>query len=362
MSRRKWIRTLVLLIAVIGLIISFPALEWPADAKSTSNSGNNSQSRTNWWQQWFSHHGGCGDSNGEDVDDGDDGSENRWQPNVSDTWQLQLDGAVNTTYAVDVYEIDLFDSSEQLISELQDNGHKVVCYFSAGSFEDWRPDKGDFNQEDLGNNVEDWEGEIWLDIRSANVRRIMQARLDLARQKGCNGVDPDWLHSYEMDTGFPLTAEDQLDYNRFLAQQAHNRNLAIALKNDINQVAELVDDFDFAVNEQCHEYDECDHLTPFINAGKPVLNIEYAYDYNDSDAMQALCADALNRNFRTLVLPLALDDTFRYSCDDDGDSCPNDCGEDDPPTTDCGNGMCEEGESSDSCPSDCGEDDTSAAD
>lgn len=143
--------------------------------------------------------------------DVDDGSGNRWQPNVSDTWQWQLDGTVNTTYAVDVYDIDLFDSSEQLIRELHESDHKVVCYFSAGSFEDWRPDKGDFNQEELRNHVDGWKDEIWLDIRSANVREIMQTRLDLAQQKGCDGVEPDWLHNFQEDTGFPLTPENQLE-------------------------------------------------------------------------------------------------------------------------------------------------------
>jgi hypothetical protein len=330
----------VLLAAVIGLIISFPTLERPADAKDPSNSGNDSQIRSNWWQQWADHHSGCGEpdgddgdnsDDGDDSDDGDNDSGNRWQPNVSDTWQWQLDGTVNTTYAVDVYDIDLFNSSEQLISELHENGHKVVCYFSAGSFEEWRPDIGDFNQEDLGDNMEDWEGERWLDIRSSNIRKIMQARLDLAVQKGCDGVEPDNIDGYSNNTGFPLTAEDQLDYNRLLAQEAHNRNLAIALKNNVEQVADLVDDFDFAVNEECHEYNECDSLTPFIEAGKPVFNAEYAYDYNDSDAMQELCTDALNRNFRTLVLPLELDDTFRYSCNDDN---VDDGEEDDPPIVD----------------------------
>jgi hypothetical protein len=191
-----------------------------------------------------------------------------------------------------------------------------VCYFSAGSYENWRPDVGAFKEADLGGTVDGWPGERWLDIRSDNVRAIMKARLDLAVQKGCDGVEPDNIGGYSNDTGLPLTADDQLDYNRFLAHEAHSRNLAIALKNDIEQAADLADDFDFSVNEQCHEYDECDGLAVFINAGKPVFNAEYAYDYNDSDTMQTLCTDALNRNFRTLVLPLDLDDSFRYSCDD----------------------------------------------
>ena len=34
--------------------------------------------------------------------------------------------------------------------------------------------------------------------------------------------------------------------------------------------------YDFAINEQCAQYDECDALTPFIDAGKAVFHVEYS--------------------------------------------------------------------------------------
>ena len=110
-------------------------------------------------------------------------------------------------------------------------------------------------------------------------------------------------------TGFALTAADQLAYNRFLAAAAHALGLAIGLKNDVGQTAALVSvkppsqrhrpfvtvatcmypgadlvqvsQFDFAVNEQCWQYSECDTYRPFISAGKPVYNIEYSF-YSDA--------------------------------------------------------------------------------
>ncbi len=81
------------------------------------------------------------------------------------------------------YDIDLFDNSAAIIEGLHNDGRRVVCYFSAGSYENWRPDSGDFEEADLGNTLDGWPGERWLDIRSANVRDIMKARLDLAAQK-----------------------------------------------------------------------------------------------------------------------------------------------------------------------------------
>jgi hypothetical protein len=239
-----------------------------------------------------------------------------WQPQVSDTWQWQLSGAVNTNYDIDVYDIDLFDNTAVLIQQLHDDGRHVICYFSAGSYENWRSDEEDFDPSVLGETLDGWPDERWLDIRSANVRQIMEARLDLAVQKGCDCVEPDNIDGYTNNTGFPLTADDQLDYNRFLAREAHFRSLAIALKNDIDQVRELVSDYDLALNEQCHEYEECETLLPFIQAGKPVFNAEYADAYVDNPAArQALCDATLDLGFRTLVLPLDLDDSFRYSCD-----------------------------------------------
>jgi hypothetical protein len=49
----------------------------------------------------------------------------------------------------------------------------------------------------------------------------------------------------------------------------------VGLKNDVEQVPQLVDAFDFAVNEQCAEFDECAGLQPFIAAGKAVFHAEY---------------------------------------------------------------------------------------
>ena len=258
----------------------------------------------------------CGRGTNGSGDTDTDGSGRRWQPQVSDTWQWQLAGAVNTSYDTDVYDIDLFDHPATVMQRLHGDGRRVICYFSAGSYEDWRPDAGAFQFADLGNNLNGWPGERWLDVRSTHVRQIMMARLDLALQKGCDGVEPDNIDGYTNNSGFPLTADDQLDYNRFLAEEAHSRDLAIALKNDTGQVDDLVDSFDLAVNEQCHQYKECHTLAPFINAGKPVFNAEYASAYvNDPAARQALCDTAQGLNIRTLVLPLDLDDSFRYSCD-----------------------------------------------
>ena len=271
---------------------------------------------------------GCGGSeSNNDSDGGDDSTslsidfdapvtEGDWyHPSLLVTWQWQLQGTINTSYVVEVYDIDLFDASTTEIAQIQASGRKVICYFSAGSYEEWRDDAPSFPAAALGNALDGWEGERWLDIRSVDIENIMVARLDLAAAKGCDGVEPDNMDGYTNSPGFSLTAQDQLAYNRFIANAAHARELSVGLKNDLDQIEDLVEYYDFAVNEQCFEYDECDLLTPFTDAEKPVLNAEYKQAYVDDAATRnALCTDSVNRQFSTLILPLDLDDSFRLSC------------------------------------------------
>ena len=133
---------------------------------------------------------------------------------VGMSWHLQLQGTLQKPNR-QLYDIDLFDTPATTIAELKNQGRTVICYFSAGSYENWRPDANQFPQAALGKPLDGWEGENWLDIRNATVRSIMGKRMDLAKQKGCDGVDPDNVDGYSNDTGLPLTAAHQLDYNRF---------------------------------------------------------------------------------------------------------------------------------------------------
>ena len=198
------------------------------------------------------------------------------------TWQIQYTDEIDLTLNVDIYNLDLFDTDSAVISQLHERGIFVMCYFSAGSFEDWRPDIHNFPAEILGKDYEGWQGEKWLDIRKMDLLEpVMSARLDLASQKGCDGVDPDNVNGFANDTGFPLSYEDQLQYNIWLAESAHARGLLIGLKNDPEQIPDLLPYFDWHLHEQCFQYNECEMLLPFIQAGKPVFNIEYTLAPSD---------------------------------------------------------------------------------
>lgn len=240
-----------------------------------------------------------------------------WHPALADTWQWQLTGKINTRYDVKVYDIDLFDTPDAVMAQLHADGRRIVCYFSAGSAEKYRPDYDQFHKSDLGKPLDGYPDERWIDVRSRNVRRIMLARLDLAQTRGCDGVEPDNVDGYANKNGLGLTPDDQLDYNRFIASESRKRGLAVGLKNDLAQVKTLEPDYDFAVNEQCHQYRECDRLQPFTAARKPVFNAEYKAKYRDNvdGARDQLCRDSRAADIRTLVLSIKLNDSYRYSCD-----------------------------------------------
>ncbi|BAW80508.1 hypothetical protein TAO_1138 [Candidatus Nitrosoglobus terrae] len=79
------------------------------------------------------------------------------------------------------------------------------------------------------------------------------------------------------------------------------------MKNDLDQISDLVDHYDFATNEQCFQYNECNMLLPFIQSGKPVLEIEY------SIPTSKFCPQANSMNFDALAKKLELD-AWREAC------------------------------------------------
>jgi len=216
-----------------------------------------------------------------------------WQPPVNTSWQWQLTDPIDLSFDVDMYDIDLFDNTTSTVAALHAQGRRVLCYVSVGSWEEWRPDADQFPESVLGNDYEGWPGERWLDIRQIELLApIMRARFDLCQTKGFDGIEPDNVDGYTNDTGFPLTYQDQLNYNIWLADEAHARGLSIGLKNDDEQVDDLLPYFDWAMTEDCFADKWCAEMEPFIAAGKAVFAAEY------TDQMTA-------DQFLTQVCPLA---------------------------------------------------------
>ncbi|GES26214.1 hypothetical protein Aple_091130 [Acrocarpospora pleiomorpha] len=229
-----------------------------------------------------------------------------WLPAQTDRWQYQLQpnatgsgtaGGIRlnlctvaysggscvspTVYDIDLYAPDHVTPNTAAVQAIHASGKHAICYISAGTWEDWRPDAGDFPESVKGNDVDGgpdgtWPGEKWLDVRNlAVLLPLMDARVAKCEQAGFDSVEFDNVDSYQNDPGFVISPADQLAYNRALADLAHDHGLSAGLKNDLGQVADLIDWFDYAINESCQEWDECDLLDQFLVAGKAVFQVEY---------------------------------------------------------------------------------------
>ncbi len=203
---------------------------------------------------------------------GSSDDESRWSPAPGVDWQWQLQGQLDTTPPVPVWDIDI-DTPARKVSALKARGARLICYFTAGTRESWRDDAKDFPSEVVGRTWGEWPDERFIDYRRRDlVGPVMEARLDRCRDAGFDAVEPDVIDSFTERTGFGLVEADARRYLEWLIEQAHARGLAIALKN----TPELSDlPVDFAVTEDCFADGWCDQLEPLAARGKAILAAEY---------------------------------------------------------------------------------------
>jgi hypothetical protein len=232
-----------------------------------------------------------------------------WRPALNTTWQWQLSDPVDPSLNVEMVDIDMFENDSRMVEALHAQGKKVIGYISMGSWEDWRPDRNQFPTSVIGKKYTGWPGEKWLDIRQIEaLAPILRARLDECKAKGFDGIEPDNIDGYTNNTGFPLTYQDQLDYNIWLAHEAHARGLSIGLKNDPEQVIDLLAYYDWALSESCFAEEWCDQVAPFVASGKPVFAVEYT---DTGMTLDKFCPQAEAMNFNAILKHRDLDAWFK---------------------------------------------------
>jgi hypothetical protein len=231
-----------------------------------------------------------------------------WQPEGRLSWQIQFSGRIDRSASADVFDLDVFETSQHKVKRLHAAGRRVVCYINAGAWESWRPDAGAYPKSVKGRPLDGWPGERWLDIRQIDrLAPILRERIAICAAKGFDGVEFDNVDGYLNDTGFQITRADQLAFDRWLADEAHAAGLAVGLKNSLSLADRLEPRFDFAILEECFEYRECALVRPFLDAGKPVVDMEYALPRREfCDRAQKLGIFAMRKR---LVL-----DAWRRAC------------------------------------------------
>ncbi|HEY7135453.1 MAG TPA: endo alpha-1,4 polygalactosaminidase [Acidimicrobiia bacterium] len=257
---------------------------------------------------------------------------NVWTPRPGTTWQWQITGTVDTSVSpATMFDVDLSDAMPSartaqvpgfgavtwpagvnagIIPRLHAMGKTVICYMDSGAFESYRPDAKLFPASVIGSGT-GWDGERWLDLRPAARSRfapIVWSRMDVARSIGCDGVEPDQNNPIGNDPGFPITVADQTSWYLEVARQAHARHLSVGMKNGIESInRSTVSAFDWALNEECFQYDECEALLPFVGAGKAVFQVEYQGD------PATICPVARRDGFSSMKKRLELD-SWRQPC------------------------------------------------
>eukprot|EP00123_Amoebidium_parasiticum_P011847 comp20937_c0_seq1/m.27970 comp20937_c0_seq1/g.27970 ORF comp20937_c0_seq1/g.27970 comp20937_c0_seq1/m.27970 type:complete len:260 (-) comp20937_c0_seq1:569-1348(-) len=197
------------------------------------------------------------------------------------TWCSQAYLFGSDCSGVDVVEVDTFYSSEKDIKKYKSNGQKVLCYMSAGTLEQGRPDRGDVPSDGLS-TWSPYHGERWFNVMNwESLKDLMENRLNIAKEKGCDAVEADNMDCFEYDGCVPgksmkTKGKATVAYAKWLVTAAHSRGMAIGLKNAFEILPELVDDFDFAVNESCPRFNQCDVYAPFRKQGKAVFGAEYS--------------------------------------------------------------------------------------
>ena len=244
-----------------------------------------------------------------------------YAPPVLTSWQWQLscdnaDTCTNLDVVVDWYDIDWEDTPPETVEAIHTSAAHAACYFSAGSWEDWRGDADAFPVDVIGYDYEGWEGERWLDVRRVDVLEpLMAARMDVCRAKGFDGVQFDNLDVWNNDSGFPLTPQDGLTYAVWLANMAHSKGLSAGWENAPEMVEALLPYMDWFIMEECQAWDECEMGTPFVEAGKFVGEVEYDDQFRDLAFCDADRMLGISGMFKTLDL-----DSFRLACPAESES------------------------------------------
>ena len=235
-----------------------------------------------------------------------------WRPKAGTRWQWDLSGDVTKLdLAVDAYDIDGFGTEAGTVSQLHAMGKKAICYLSVGTLEPDRPDAKDFPKEVQGKFWAEWN-ETYIDIRSEAVRAVMKKRLDMCKTKGFDAIEPDNMDMFEggmSGTGFPLTEADGVDYAKWLATEAHARNMSIGQKNASSITSAIEPIYDFAITEDCFNDGWCDDVKSYADDDKAVFQCEYTDTKVD---FSAACTSASKNKFSAILKKRDLDAWIQF--------------------------------------------------
>ena len=229
-------------------------------------------------------------------------------------WDWQIGAATDANIVPPVsaklMDVDGFNTSATAVSNMKSHGIYTVCYINAGSWQPGYPDSGQYPSYLKIQADPNWPGEWFLDITdvfkpNSVLATILRARLAMCKSKGFDALEPDNLQNDENVSGGRITLQQQIDFNGWIADEAHTAGLAVFQKNGPDKVLlkdrtgkMMVEKFDAILNEECQQFTECTSLTEYVRRGKLALDAEY------SSAPNCTTSNSLNINIigKDLVL------------------------------------------------------------
>ena len=264
-------------------------------------------------------------------------------------------GAYPSPGSANIWDTDMFADSNTgggvptgpspVVQALHAAGKYSICYIEAGA-QQAEPDSSNFAPADYTNGsspqtteMQGWPGEYWYDIRgfadyaagdpstltgaAVDIAAGLAQRIDDCAVEGQDAVEPDDLDGYTNPSqtgaaggGWGLTQADSAGFERWLAYTAHTDGLAIFQKNDPANAAVDAPLFDGMIIEECNAHgDPCagsgGDATPYLAAGKPVLNAEYT---EDGEATAKFCPGDTAAGIIGALFDVALDGKTYAPC------------------------------------------------
>ncbi|KAL2163339.1 hypothetical protein VTH06DRAFT_5396 [Thermothelomyces fergusii] len=236
-------------------------------------------------------------------------------------WQIVIQNTIDVTAPLEpadavVWDVDLYHVARtpEIVDYLRaaNPDRVVLCYFNAGLAQTSDCDyAARWAGSGLLGNVYGaaeprFDDERWVDVRNRTARDRIKQRITLARDLGCDGVDPDNVDGWYIDeddggggggggTGWGLSRADYVSFVRELAAHAHGLTTArgytllMGHKNAPELVGEVGDLLDFAVLEDCKSLNRkddgpfCREFRRYVERGRPVFSIEYPSTLGDPE-------------------------------------------------------------------------------
>ncbi len=241
-----------------------------------------------------------------------------YTPAVGTSFDWILSGNLPSVNSIDATAVDVdpfieYDNGQTpnatYVRQLHNANKKAIAYISVGTWEDWRNDADDFPNSVKGNNMEDWDGEKFLDIRQISVLRpIMRERFRKAKDMGYDAIEADNIDLYTYtrnELGFNISIQDVIEYCQMLSEEAHNLGLSIGQKNAAELSNQLENHFDWALLEdvfyEASQNDaELDDSSIYIRHHKAVFATEYSDNMSQNQFTNNVCPEAHRVHFTAI--------------------------------------------------------------